>query len=58
MAYNFLIQNSIKANDLNKAEEYAKAALEISRGMDIEDFQMERYYSLAGIYLKNGKMIR
>lgn len=52
MAYNFLIQNSIKANDLNKAEEYAKAALEISRGMDIEDFQMERYYSLAGIYLK------
>jgi hypothetical protein len=52
MTYNFLIQNSIKSNQLNEAEQFAKDALTISKGLDIEEFQMEKYYSLAGIYLK------
>lgn len=52
MTDNFLIQNSIKSNQLNEAEQFAIDALTISNGLDIEEFQMEKYYSQAGIYLK------
>lgn len=52
LSYNYLIQNSIKSNDLEKAEAYAKESILATSDIDFEELKMEKYYSLAGIYLK------
>lgn len=52
LSYNYLIQNSIKSNDLEHAEAYAKESILATSDIDFEELKMEKYYSLAGIYLK------
>ena len=52
MCYNYLVQNYTKQNDLDNAEKYAKEALDLSKNLDTEEMQLEKYYSLAGIYVK------
>lgn len=52
LLYNYLIQNSLAENDLDQAEYYAKESLNVSKDVDLEEVLFERYYSLAGIYVK------
>ena len=52
LSYNYLIQNNIRSNNLDSAEAYAKRSISATSGEDFEELRVEKYYSLAGIYLK------
>lgn len=55
LAYNYLVQNSLRMNKLEDAEKYAKASILDISLPDFEEFRLEKYYSLAGIYLKKNE---
>ncbi|MBP6624453.1 MAG: histidine kinase [Chitinophagaceae bacterium] len=55
LAYNYLVQNSLRQNNLADAERYARASILDVSIPDFEEFRIEKYYSLAGIYLKKNE---
>lgn len=55
LAYNYLVQNSLRMSKLEDAEKYAKASILDISLPDFEEFRIEKYYSLAGIYLKKNE---
>lgn len=55
ISYNTLIQNANQRGELDKVEQYSKEIIKLSDDVDLEEVRLEKYYNLAGLYLKKNE---